>query len=68
MANTKTATLSFRFEHCLKETLRTAAEQEHRSIANMVEVMILKYCGRVGINTENHESKASEKSPSKRIK
>ena len=36
MANAKTATLSFRIEPCLKEALRTAAEQEHRSIANMV--------------------------------
>ncbi len=49
MANAKTATLSFRIEPGLKEALRTAAEQEHRSIANMVEVMILDYCGRVGV-------------------
>lgn len=40
MANAKTATLSFRIEPGLKEALRAAAEQEHRSIANMVEVMI----------------------------
>lgn len=50
MANaTKTATLSFRIEPGLKEALRSAAEQEHRSIANMVEVMIREYCGRVGV-------------------
>lgn len=49
MANAKTATLSFRIEPGLKEALRTAAEQEHRSIANMVEVMIREYCGRVGV-------------------
>lgn len=49
MANTKTATLSFRIEPGLKEALRTAAAQEHRSIANMVEVMIREYCGRVGV-------------------
>ncbi len=30
--------LTFRIEPCLKETLRTAAAHEHRSIANMVEV------------------------------
>ncbi len=48
MANAKTATLSFRFEPGLKEALRTAAEQEHRSVANMVEVMIREYCGREG--------------------
>lgn len=46
MAGTKTATLTFRIEPGLKEALRTAAEREHRSIANMVEVMIREYCGR----------------------
>ncbi len=46
MAGTKTATLTFRIELGLKESLRTAAEREHRSIANMVEMMILEYCGR----------------------
>lgn len=49
MANAKTATLSFRIEPGLKEALRTAADLEHRSIANMVEVMIREYCERVGI-------------------
>lgn len=46
MATGKTATLTFRIEPALKEALRTAAEQEHRSIANMVEVMIRDYCDR----------------------
>lgn len=46
MAGTKTATLTFRIEPGLKEALRAAAEQEHRSIANMVEVMIRDYCSR----------------------
>lgn len=50
MATGKTATLSFRIEPDLKEALRAAAEQEHRSIANMVEVMIREHCGRVGVS------------------
>ena len=49
MASTKTATLTFRIDPALKEALRTAAEREHRSIANMVEVLILDHCGRNGI-------------------
>jgi hypothetical protein len=53
MAETKTATLSFRIEPGLKEALRTAAEREHRSIANMVEVMIREYCGRAGVPIED---------------
>lgn len=49
MATTKTTTLTFRIEPGLKEALRTAANQEHRSIANMVEVLIRDWCGRNGI-------------------
>lgn len=49
MATSKTSTLTFRIEPALKEALRTAADREHRSIANMVEVIIRDYCGRNGI-------------------
>ena len=49
MATGKTSTLTFRIEPALKEGLRTAADREHRSIANMVEVLIRDYCGRQGI-------------------
>ena len=44
MATAKTTTLTFRIEPELKEALRTAAEREHRSIANMVAVLIRDYC------------------------
>lgn len=50
MATGKTATLTFRIEPELKEALRTAATLEHRSIANMVEVLIRDYCERNGIS------------------
>jgi len=49
MATTKTTTLTFRIEPGLKEALRLVAEQEHRSIANMVEVMIRDYCGKANV-------------------
>ena len=49
MATTKTATVTFRIDPAVKEALRTAAAREHRSIANMVEVLIRDYCGRNGI-------------------
>jgi len=49
MASAKTTTITFRIEPNLKEALRAAAEQEHRSIANMIEVMIRDYCARSGI-------------------
>jgi len=49
MASGKTSTLTFRIEPALKEALRLAAERDHRSIANMIEVMIREHCGRNGI-------------------
>jgi hypothetical protein len=51
MATTKTATLTFRIDPEIKETLRQAAEQERRSLANMIEVMIQDYCERSGVTT-----------------
>ena len=49
MATGKTSTLTFRIEPALKDALRAAAEKEHRSIANMVAVMIRDYCGNNGV-------------------
>lgn len=49
MATGKTTTLTFRIDPGLKEALRTAADHEHRSIANMVEVMIRDHCERAGV-------------------
>lgn len=50
MATTKTTTLTFRIEPNIKEALCTAADRDHRSIANMVAVMILEHCARVGVD------------------
>ncbi len=49
MANAKTATLTLRIDPTVKEGLRAIAEQEHRSLANMIEVMIRDYCERNGV-------------------
>ena len=49
MATSKTSTLTFRIEPQLKKALCAAAAGEHRSIANMVEVLIRDYCGRNAI-------------------
>jgi hypothetical protein len=55
MATVKTATLTFRIDPGLKEALCVAADQEHRSIANMVEVLIRGYCEQRGIATSHSE-------------
>lgn len=58
MATAKTTTLTFRVEPTIKEALRTAAQQEHRSLANMVEVLIRDYCGRNGIEIPEQRAHA----------
>jgi len=49
MAALKTETMTVRIEPAVKQGLKALAAQEHRSIANMVEVLIRDYCGRNGI-------------------
>ena len=46
----KTATMNLRVDPVIKEAMRIAANQEHRSIANMVELLIQEHCVRVGIS------------------
>ena len=44
MATTKPTTLTLRIDPVIKEGLRLLAEKDHRSLTNMVEVMIRDYC------------------------
>lgn len=55
MATIKAATLMFRIDSGLKEAPRIPADQEHRSFANMVEVLIRDYCERHGIAMPHSE-------------
>lgn len=68
MATATTTTLTFRIEPRLKEAVRTAAELDHRSIANMIEVMIRDYCGRNGVTISEqgalfHDHRKTKTSP-----
>jgi hypothetical protein len=49
MTNGKAATLNLRISPALKEALRIAALRDHRSIANLVEVLIKRHCEANGI-------------------
>lgn len=60
MAGNKTATLTLRIEPSVKEVLRATAQEEHRSIANMVEVMILDYCQRHGLSVKGSAKSESQ--------
>jgi len=50
MVARKTAALNIRIAPDLKEAVRIAALREHRSIANMVEMLIREHCEKVGIS------------------
>ncbi len=61
MATTKTTTLTFRIDPALKEALRSAAEREHRSLANMVEVLIRDYCDQNDIAIPSQSTNSNNK-------
>lgn len=58
MPRTKISTLNLRISPAVKKAVRTAAEREHRSIANMVEMLIRRHCDQAGITIS--ESSVSE--------
>lgn len=61
MAGTKITTLTLRIDPAIKVGLRAVAAQEHRSLANMIEVMILDYCGRNGIAITEEQAVGNNK-------
>lgn len=50
MAKTKVSTLNLRINPAIKDAVRAAAAKEHRSVANMVEVLIRRHCDQTGIS------------------
>jgi hypothetical protein len=49
MPRTKISTLNLRIEPGVKEAVQEAAAREHRSVANMVEMLIRRHCSEAGI-------------------
>ncbi len=50
MVAKKTAALNIRIDPDLKEAIRVAANREHRSVANMMEMLIRRHCMEAGIS------------------
>ena len=61
MAAVKSRTLTLRIEPALKKALDAAAKAEHRSVTNMVEVLIRDHCKRQGIAILNGASSFRKK-------
>jgi hypothetical protein len=52
MSKAKTEVVSVRVSPKIKAVLTLAAEKEMRSQANMIEVMVIKYCRSIGIDVD----------------
>jgi hypothetical protein len=65
MAAVKSRTLTLRIEPALKKALDAAAKAEHRSVTNMVEVLIRDHCKRQGIAIVNGASSVRKKRAAK---
>ena len=50
MVTKKSAALNIRISTNVKEAIRIAADREHRSVANMIEILIREHCERVGVS------------------
>lgn len=60
MNKNKSATLTCRIDKEYKDALRIAAKSEHRSLANMIEVLIRDYCKLNNIEIANTAVRAIE--------
>ena len=61
MKRPKDETLSIRTSRDIKQLLRIAAERERRSIASMIEVLILKYAQEQGLQVEAPSEEETKK-------
>jgi hypothetical protein len=50
MTKKKTSTLNLRIDPVIKEAARVAAMRDHRSVANLIELLIRHHCEAAGID------------------
>ncbi len=48
----KSEAINLRMTPEMKELLRLAAEREHRTLSNMLEVLVLAYCNQHGLKAD----------------
>lgn len=52
----KTTTLNLRVDPAIKEAIKVAANRDHRSVANMIELLIRKHCEQEGISIPEQQT------------
>ncbi len=61
MSSKKTTTLNLRVDPAIKEAIKEAANREHRSVANMIEMLIRKHCENEGISIPEQQTLFGDK-------
>ena len=61
MKQLKDETISIRTSAGIKSALKIAAEREHRSIASMIEVLVIEYAQKNGLSTSESQANSSNK-------
>ena len=57
----KTAVITLRVDPQVKTVAELAAKHDHRSLTNLIEVLILKHCNTVGITLTTPSHKETQK-------
>lgn len=57
MSERKTTAINLRMSQDVKELLRLAAAQEHRTLSNMLEFLVLQHCEQRGLRLSASASK-----------
>jgi uncharacterized protein (DUF1778 family) len=52
----KTTTLNLRIDASIKEAIKLAAEKDHRSITNFIELLVRNHCEYVGITIPEQQT------------
>lgn len=60
MSRLKAETLSIRTSAEIKQLLRLAAERERRSVASMVEILVLEYARQHGLQAQEVQPPAAQ--------
>lgn len=60
MTRLKDETLSIRTSADIKQLLRLAADRERRSVASMIEILIVNYAKTHGLTSDQSKNKTAE--------
>ena len=62
MTKETAVTITLRISRATRDLLKQAAEKDHRSMANMVEVLILRHCEACGISVSRPRTERKPRS------